>query len=173
MRQTIKAIGTNLSNASFIPTRLYRNARKHGGCYRRGVHDVLLAEGTLPIVMQMTTTEMMRAIAMMAMMTADTIERAIAMNRDEENGTNLPRHRDALPLCTSNDCNLIPPPLRNAIQNGGSMTRISAYKSGTTCLNHSRFLGLDLEHLNLKLRFTINNLRASIFLTRMIQRSLA
>jgi hypothetical protein len=166
----MKAIGTNLSNASFILTRLYRNARKHGGRYLRGVHDVLLAEGALPIVTQMTTTMMMKTIAMTAMTTADTIERAIAMNHDEENSTNLLRHRDALPLCTSNDCNLILPPLWNTIQNGGSMTRISAYKSGTACLNHSRFLGLDSEHPKLKLRFTINNLRASIILPRMIQR---
>jgi len=133
----MKAIGTSLSNASFIPTCLYRNARKHGGRYRRGVHDVLLAEGALPIATQLTMTVMMRAIAVMTTTTADTIERAIAMNHDEENSTNLPRHRDALPLCTSNNCNLIPPPLRNAIQNGGSMTRISAYKSGAACLNHS------------------------------------
>jgi hypothetical protein len=169
----MKAIGTNLSNASFIPTRLYWNARKHGGRYCRGVHDVLLVEGTLPIVTQMTTTMMMRAIATMATTTADTIERAIAMNHDEENGINLPHHRDALPLCMSNDCNLILQPLWNTIQNGGSMTRISAYKSGAACLNHSRFLGLDLEHPKLKLRFTIDNSRASIILTRMIQRSLA
>ena len=165
----MKAIGTNLSNASFTPTRLYRKARKHGGCYLRGMHNVLLAEGTLLNAMQMTKMTMMRAIAMTATTTADTIERAIAMNHDEENGTNLPRHRNALPLCTSNDRNLILPPLQNTIQNGGSMMRISAYKSGTACLNHSRFLGLDSEHPKLKLRSTIDNSRASIILTRMIQ----
>jgi hypothetical protein len=109
---------------------------KHGGRYRRGMHDMLLAVGALPIVMQTTTMMMMRTIAMMATTTADTIERVIAMNHDKENGTNLPRHRD-LPLCTSNDRNLILPTLRNTIQNGGSMTRISAYKSGAACLNHS------------------------------------
>ena len=104
--QTMKAIGTNLSNASFIPTRLYPNTRKHGGRYRCGMHDVLLAEGALPIAMQIMTTMMMRVIAMMATTTADTIEieRAITMNHDEENDTNLPCHRDALPLCMSNDC---------------------------------------------------------------------
>jgi len=169
----MKAIGNNLSNASFIPTHLYRNARKHGGRYRRGMHDVLLVEGILPIAMQMTMRMMMRAIAMMATMTADTIQRAIAMNHDKEKGTNLPHHRDPLPLCTSNDRNLILPPLWNTIQNGGSMMRISAYKSGAACLNHSRFLGLDSEHPKLKLSFTINNSRASIILTRMIQQSLA
>ena len=115
---------------------------------------------------------MMKAIAIMAMSTADTIERAITMNHEDENGTNLPCHRDALPLCTSNDRNLFLPTLQNTIQNDGSMTRISAYKSGTACLNHSRFLGLDSEHPKLKLRFTIDNSRASIILTRMIQRSL-
>ena len=54
------------------------------------MHNVLLAEGALPIATQMTTTMMMRAIAMMATTTADTIERAIAMNHNKENGTNLP-----------------------------------------------------------------------------------
>jgi hypothetical protein len=117
-----------LSNASFIPTGLYRNAQKHGDRYHRGMHNMLLAVGALPIVMQTMTTMMKRTIAMMATTTADTIERAIAMNHDKENGTNLPRHRD-LPLCTSNNCNLIlPTPLWNTIQNGGSMTRIFAYK---------------------------------------------
>ena len=169
----MKAIGTNLSNASFILTRPYRNARKHGGHYRRGMHNVLLAEGALLTVTQTTTiTIMMKTIAMMAMTTADTIERAVATTHDEENGTNLPRHRDALPLCTSNDRNLFLPTLQNTIQNDGSMTRISAYKSGAACLNHSKFLGLDLEHPMLKLRFTIDNSRANIILTRMIQRSL-
>jgi len=137
------------------------------------MHDLLLAEGALLTVTQMMTmTIMMKTIAMMAMKTADTIERAVATTHDEENGTNLPRHRDALPLCTSNDRNLFLPTLQNTIQNDGSMTRISAYKSGTACLNHSRFLGLDSEHPKLKLRFTIDNSRASIILTRMIQRSL-
>ena len=95
------------------------------------MHDVLMAAGILPIVTQMTTMMMMkRTIAMMATTTADTIvERAIAMNHNKENGTNLPRHRD-LPLCTSNNRNLlILPTLRNTIQNGGSMTRIFVYKS--------------------------------------------
>jgi hypothetical protein len=46
----MKAISTNLSNTSFIPTRFYLNARKHGGRYRRGVHDVLSVDGILPIV---------------------------------------------------------------------------------------------------------------------------
>ena len=134
----MKAIGTNLSNAFFILTRPYRNARKHGGRYRRGMHDALLAEGALPTVMQMTVMMiMMKRIAMMAMTTADTIERAIVTTHDKENGTNLPRHRDALPLRTSNDRNLFLPTLRNTIQNDGSMTRISAYKSGAACLNHS------------------------------------
>ena len=170
----MKAIGTNLSKASFILTCLYWNTRKHGGRYRRGMHDVLPAEDALPIATQITTTMMMmRAIAMMATTTGDTVERAIAMNHDKENNINLPRHREALPLCTSNDRKLILPPLQNTIQNGGSMTRISAYKLGAACLNHLRFLGLDLEHLKLKLRSTINNLCASIILTRMIQRSLA
>ena len=169
----MKAIGTNLSNASFILKRPYRNARKHGGRYRRGIHDVLLVEGALLTVMQTTKmTMMMKTIAMMAMITADIIERAVATTHDEENGTNLPRHRNALPLCTSNDRNLFLPTLRNTIQNNGSMTRISAYKSGAACLNHSRFLGLDSEHPKLKLRFTIDNSRANIILTRMIQRSL-
>jgi hypothetical protein len=86
----MNAIGNNLSNASFIPTRLYRNARKHGDRYHRGMHDVLLAAGILPIVTQTTTTMMKRTIAMMTTTTADTIEKAIAMNHDEENGTNLP-----------------------------------------------------------------------------------
>ena len=86
----MKAIGNNLSNASIIPTHLYPNARKHGARYRCGMHNVLLAEGALPIATQMTTTMMMRAIAMMATTTADTIERAIAMNHNKENGTNLP-----------------------------------------------------------------------------------
>ena len=168
----MKAIGTNLSNASFIPTCRYRNARKHGGRYRCGMHDVLLAEDALPIATQISTTAMMmRAIAMIATTTGDTVERAIAMNHGEENNINLPRHRGALPLCTSNDRKLIVPPLQNTIQNVGSMTRISA--SGAACLNHSRFLGLDFEHLKLKLRSTIDNLRASIILTRMIQQSLA
>ncbi len=82
-----------------------------------------------------------------------------------ENGTNLPRHRD-LPLCTSNNRNLlILPTLRNTIQNGGSMTRIFVYKSDAACLNHSRFLGLDLEHPKLKSGFTIDNSCASIILT--------
>ena len=166
----MKAIGTNLSNASFILTRPYRNARKHGGRYHRGMHNVLLVEGALLTLTQTTTTTiMMKTIAMMAMRTADTIERAIATTHNEENGANLPRHRNALPLCTSNDRNLILPPLQNTIQNGGSMMRISAYKSGTACLNHSRFLGLDSEHPKLKLRSTIDNSRASIILTRMIQ----
>ena len=170
----MKAIAANLSNASFIPTSRYRNARKHGGQYRCGMHDVLLAEDALPIATQISTTAMMmRAIAMIATTTGDTVERAIAMNHGEENNINLPRHRGALPLCTSNDHKLIVPPLQNTIQNGGSMTRISAYKSGAACLNHLRFLGLDLGHLKLKLRSTIDNLHASIILTRMIQQSLA
>jgi hypothetical protein len=123
----MKAIGTNLSNTSFIPPRLYQNARKHGGRYHRGMHDLLLAEDALPIATQTTMmTMMMRAIAIMATTTGDTVERAITMNHSEENDTNLPRHRDALPLCTSNNCKLILPPLRNTIQNGGSMTKISA-----------------------------------------------
>ena len=169
----MKDIGNNLSNASSIPTRLYRNARKHGDRYHRGTHDVLMAAGVLPIVMQTTTMMMKRTIAMMATTTADTIEKAIAMNHDEENSTNLPRHRD-LPLCTSNNRNLlILPTLRNTIQNGGSMTRIFVYKSDAACLNHSRFLGLDLEHPKLKSGFTIDNSRASIILTRILQRSLA
>ena len=168
----MKAIGNNLSNASFILTRPYRNARKHGGRYPRGMHDVLLAESALPTVMQTAMTIMMKTIAVMAITTADTIERATATTHDEENGTNLPRHRDTLPLCTSNDRNLILPTLQNTIQNDGSMTRISAYKSGAACLNHSRFLGLDLEHPKLKLRFIIDSSRANIILTRMIQRSL-
>ncbi len=95
----MKAIGTNLSNASFILTRPYRNARKHGGRYPRGMHHVLLAEGALLTVMQMTMTIMMKRIAMMAMTTADTIERAVATTHDEENGTNLPCHRDSR-LCS-------------------------------------------------------------------------
>ena len=133
----MKAIGTNLSSASFIPTRLYRNARKHGRRYRRGMHDVLLAEDALPIATQITTAMMiMRAIAMMATTTGDTVEKAIAMNHGKENNTNLPRHCNALPRCTSNDRKMILPPLQNTIQNGGSMTRISAYKSGAACLNH-------------------------------------
>ena len=108
----MKAIGTNLSNASFILKRPYRNARKHGGRYRRGIHDVLLVEGALLTVMQTTKmTMMMKTIAMMAMITADIIERAVATTHDEENGTNLPRHRNALPLCTSNDRNLFLPTL--------------------------------------------------------------
>ena len=133
----MKAIGTNLSNASFILTRSYRNARKHGGRYCRGMHDVLLAEGALLTVTQTTQMIMMKTIAIMAMTTADTIERAVATTHDEENGTNLPRHCDALPPCTSNDRNLFFPTLRNTIQNDGSMTRISAYKSGAAYLNHS------------------------------------
>ena len=170
----MNAIGNNLSNASFIPARLYRNARKHGDRYHCGMHDVLLAAGVLLIMTQTTTTMMKRTIAMMATTTADTIvERAIAMNHDEENGTNLSRHRD-LPLCTSNNRNLlILPTLRNTIQNGGSMTRIFVYKSDAACLNHSRFLGLDLEHPKLKSGFIIDNSRASIILTRILQRSLA
>ena len=139
----MKAIGTNLSNASFILTRPYRNARKHGGRYRRGMHDALLAGGSLLTVTQMTTiTIMMKRIAMIAMTIADTIERATVTTHDKENGTNLPHHRDALPLCTSNDRNLSLPTLRNTIQNDGLITRISAYKSGAACLNHSRFLGI-------------------------------
>jgi hypothetical protein len=167
-------IGNNLSNASFIPTRLYRNARKHGDRYHRGMHDVLLAAGILPIVTQTMTTMMKRTIVIMTTTTADTIaERAIAMNHDEVNGTNPPRHRD-LPLCTNNNRNLlILPTLRNTIQNGGSMTRIFVYKSDAACLNHSRFLGLDLEHPKLKSGFAIDNSRASIILTRILQRSLA
>ena len=87
----MNAIGNNLSNASFITTRLYRNARKHGDRYHRGMHDVLLAAGILPIVTQTTTMIMKRTIAKMTTTTADTIvERAIAMNHDKENGTNLP-----------------------------------------------------------------------------------
>jgi hypothetical protein len=168
----MKAIGNNLSNAFSILTRPYRNARKHGGHYHRGMHDVLLAEGTLLTVTQTTMTIMMKTIAMMAMVTADTIERAVATTHDKENGTNLPHNRDALPLCTSNNRNLFLPTLWNTIQNNGSMTRISAYKSGAACLNHSQFLGLDSEHPKLKLRFTIDNSRANIILTRMIQRSL-
>ena len=66
--------------------------------------------------MQTTMTIMMKTIAMMAMTTADTIERAVATTHNKENGTNLPRHRDTLPLCTSNDRNLILPTLRNTIQ---------------------------------------------------------
>ena len=143
------------------------------GPLHRGVHDVLLVEGALPIVTQMMMTMMMKAIAMMAMTTADTIKRAITMNHEDENGTNLPRHRDALPLCTSNNRNLILPPLWNTIQNGHSMMRIYAYKSGTACFNHSRFLGLYTEHLRLKLRFIIDHLRANIIMTRTIQQSLA
>ena len=112
---------------------------------------------------------MMRAIAMTATTTAETIERAIAMNHLGKSSTNLPRHHDAVPLCTSNDHNLILPPLRNTIQNGGSVTRISAYKSGAACFIHSQFLGLDSEHPRLKLRFIIDNSRASIILARMIQ----
>jgi len=78
------------------------------------MHIVLLAEGALLTVTQMTTmTIMMKTIAMMAMTTADTIERAIATTHDEENGTNLPRHCNALPLCTSNDHNLSLPTLQN------------------------------------------------------------
>ena len=170
----MKAIGINLSNASSIPTRLYRNARKHGDRYHRGMHDVMMAAGVLPIVMQTMTMMMKRTIAMMTTTTADTIvERAIAMNYDEENGTNLPRHRD-LPLCTSNNRNLlILPYLRNTIPNSGSMTRICVHKSDAACLNHSRFLGLDLEHPKLKSGFTIDNSRASIILTRILQQSLA
>ena len=108
----MKAIGTNLSNTSFIPTRLYRNTWKHGGRYRHGMHHVLLAEDTLLIVTQITTMMMMmRAIAMMATTTGDTVKRAIAMNHGKENNTNLPRHRDPLPLCTSNNrkLTLLPP----------------------------------------------------------------
>ena len=160
----MKAIGNNLSNASFIPTRPYRNARKNGGRYRRGMHDVLLAEDALPTVTQTTMTIMMKTIAVMAMMTADTIERAAA--------TTLPHHSDTLPLCTNNDRNLILPTLWNTIRNDGSMTRISAYKSDTACLNHPQFLGSDSEHPKLKLRFIIDNSCANIILTRMIQRSL-
>ena len=85
----MKAIGNNLSNASSILTCLYRNARKHGGRYRCGMHDVLLTEGALLTVTQTTMTIMMQTIAMMAMTTADTIERAIAMTHGKENGTNL------------------------------------------------------------------------------------
>ncbi len=168
----MKAIGNNLSNASFIPARPYWNARKHGARYRCGMHDVLLAEDALPTVTQMTTTIMMKTIAVMAMTTADTIERATATTHVKENGTNLPHHRDTLPLCTSNDRNLILPTLRNTIQNNGSMTRISAFKSNAACLNHSRFLDLDSEHPKLKLRLIIVNSRENIILTRMIQRSL-
>ncbi len=169
----MNAIGNNLSNASFIPTRLYRNARKHGDLYHHGMHNVLLAAGILSIVTQTMTTMMKRTIAMMTTTTVDTIaERAIAMNHDEENGINLPRHRD-LPLCTSNNRNLlILPTLRNTIPNSGSMTRIFAYKSDAACLNRSRFLGLDLEHPKLKSGFAIDNSRASIILTRMILLSL-
>jgi hypothetical protein len=77
------------------------------------MHDVLLAEDTLPIATQITTTMMMiRAIAMMATTTGDTIKRAITMNHGKENNTNLPRHRDAPLLCTSNDRKLtLPPPV--------------------------------------------------------------
>ena len=60
---------------------------------------------------------------------------------------------------------LILPTLRNTIPNGD--------KSDAACLNHSRFLGLDLEHPKLKSGFTIDNSRASIILTRILQRSLA
>jgi len=172
----MNANGNNLSNASSIPTRLYRNARNHGDRYHRGMHDVLLAAGILLIVTQTTTTMMKRTIAMMATTTADTIaERAIVMNHDEENGTNLPRHRD-LPQCTSNNRNrnlLILPTLRNTIPNGGSMTIIFVHKSDVACLNHSQFLGLDLEHPKLKSGFAIDNSPASIILTRILQRSLA
>jgi len=91
----MKAIGTNLSNASFIPTRPYRNAQKYGGCYRPGMHNMLLAEGILPIAMQIMTTMMMRAIAMTATTSAETIEGAIAMNHEEAATTNneLDDHR--------------------------------------------------------------------------------
>jgi len=64
------------------------------------MHNVLLADAALPIATQMTTQKT----------TTMTIERAIAMNHDEEIGTNLPRHPDALPLCKCNDRNLILPP---------------------------------------------------------------
>ena len=140
----MKAIGTNLSNASFIPTCPYRNARKHGGRYRCGVHDVLLAEGALLTVTQtMTMTMMMmRAIAMMATTTAETIEGAITMNHEDENSTNPPRHCDAPPLCTSHDCNLILPPLWNTIQNGGSMMRIFCIQVGRSMFQSLTILGL-------------------------------
>jgi hypothetical protein len=87
----MKAIGPNLSNASFTLTRLYRNARKHGGPYRRGVHEVLPADGVLPLVTKMTTTSMMmRATATKAVTTAETTQDTIVMNREDEGSTNPP-----------------------------------------------------------------------------------
>ncbi len=59
------------------------------------------------------------------------------------------------------------------IQNGGSMTKIFAYKLGAACSNHSRFLALDSEHPKLKLGSIIDNSHANIILTRMIRRPLA
>ena len=79
----MKAVGHNLSAASFIPTRLSRNARKHGDRYHRGMHVVLLAAGVIPTVMQTTTTMMKRTIAMIATTTVDTIERVITMNHNK------------------------------------------------------------------------------------------
>ena len=81
------------------------------------MHNVLMTEGALLTVMQTTTmTMMMKMIAIMVMTTADTIERAVTTTHNEENGTNLPHHRDALPLCTSNDRNLFLPTLQNTIK---------------------------------------------------------
>ena len=78
---------------------------------------MLMTEGALLTVTQTTTmTMMMKTIAMMVMTITDTIERAVATTHDEENGTNLPRHRNALPLCTSNDQNLFLPTLQNTIK---------------------------------------------------------
>ena len=167
----MKAIGHKLSAASFIPPRLSRNAQKHGDLYHRGIHVVLLAASVLPTVMQTTTTMMKRTIAMIATTTIDTIERDIAITHDKETDTILLPHRD-LPLYMSNNRNLILQILRSTIPNGGSMTTIFAHKSDTACLNHSRFLGLDLEHPKLKLGFTMDNSRASIILTKILQRSL-
>ncbi len=100
------------------------------------------AAGVLPIATQMMTMMMMRAIAMMATTTAETIEGAITMNHEDENSTNPPRHCDAPPLCTSHDCNLILPPLWNTIQNGGSMMRIFCIQVGRSMFQSLTILGL-------------------------------
>ena len=166
-----KAIGHNLSAASFIPTRLSQNAQNHGGRCRRGKYVMLLAADVLPPVIQAMTTIVQRMTAMIATKAIDTIKKDIAMTHDTGNDTNRLHYRD-LPLCLSSNRNSGPQLLRSTIPNGGSTMTIFVHKLDAACLNCSRFLGLDSEHPKLKLESIIDNSRASTILTKILQRSL-
>ena len=110
-RQATKTTGTNSSNAFFILTRRYQSDPKRGDHCHRGVHDKLLTDNALQIMMQ-TMMKIMRTAAMQAAITVSEIARAITTkdHTGEDNANTLPCRGEPPPVHEQQRLQFNPPP---------------------------------------------------------------